>query len=64
MFLAYHIGIENARCGLKRVYSRIDTEFGNLAAEYSSRIKMRECRCGSWVGKVIGRHIHGLHRCD
>ena len=47
---------------IERIDGRIYTQLGNLTAEHRSGIEEVECRGGSRVGQVVGRHINSLHR--
>ena len=64
MLLTYDIGLEYTRGGRKRVDSGINALLRYLTREDGSRIKMRERSRRRRVGKVVGRDIDRLNRCD
>merc|ERR1719460_87163 len=52
---------KHARGGVERVDSGVDTELGNLTGQHSGSVQV--CEGGGWsrVGKVVSRHVDGLH---
>ncbi len=64
MVLAHDVGVKDSRRGVKGIHSRIDTELRNLTREHRRGVQEVERRGRSRVGKVVGRHIDGLHRSD
>jgi hypothetical protein len=55
------VGIHDSRGGIERIDSRIDGQFGDSTRQHRRRVKMGECGRGSRIGKIVGRHIDGLH---
>ena len=64
MLFAHDQRVQNARSGFQRVDGRIDTEFGDLTAQYRGSIQMRKGRCRSRVRQVVCRHINCLDGSD
>ena len=64
MLLAYDQRIKDAGGGFQRVYGRIDTEFGDLTAQYRGGIQMCKGRCRSRVRQVVCWHINCLNGSD
>ena len=64
MCFSNDVGSKYPGCRIKRINSRIDTELGDLTAQNRGGIEVGKCCRGSGVGKVIGRYIYCLNRCD
>ena len=50
--------------GRQRIDGRIDALFGDLAFQIDEGVEVLEGVGRGRVGRVVGRHVHGLHRCD
>ena len=64
MFLPDNIRIEDTGRRFQRIYCRINTQLGNLPAQYGCRIQEIESRCRCGIRQVVGRHINSLYRSD
>src|ERR1700730_3293023 len=56
--------IENARIAGQRIHRGINTALDDLTAEVGRGVEVREGRCGSRIGVVVGGHVDGLHGRD
>ena len=61
VLFAHDVRRERGRARFERVDRRIDTERCELTRECHGRIEVREGRRWCGVGKVVGRHVDGLH---
>ena len=57
-------GVKHARDRVQRVHSRVDTELGNGARQHSGGVKVSEGGGRGRIGKIVSRHVDGLHGGD
>ena len=60
--LTDHTGVKHSTCGVEGIHGRVDTELGNLTGKHGGGIQVRESGGRGGIGKIIGRHVHSLHR--
>jgi len=60
VFLADDVGVEDSRCGVERVDSRVDAQLSNAARQHSSGVQVSESRRRGRICQVIGRHVDSL----
>ena len=48
----------------RRIHSRIDTQSGDVTAQFCGAVEVGERGERGWVGVVVGRYVHGLQRSD
>src|SRR5262249_49090896 len=64
VLLAHDFGRQGAGRRGQWINRRIDPQFGNRPIENQGGVEMRKGGGGGGVGKIIGRHVHGLKRRD
>ena len=62
--LADVLRIENAAGRGQRIDRRVNALFRDRALEVQERVELAEGRGRGRVGRVVGRHVNGLHRRD
>ena len=62
--LADVLRIENPARRGQRIDRRINAFFGNRTLQIQERVELAERRGRGRVGRIVGRHVHGLHRRD
>merc|ERR1719219_1940409 len=56
-----NVRVHDTRSGIKGIYSRIDTQFGNGSGQHSSGVQVSECGGRSRISQVISRYINSLY---
>ena len=56
--------IENAAGRGQRIDGRINAFFGNRAFQIKERVELAERGGRGGIGRIVGRHVHGLHAGD
>ena len=64
MPLADVLRIENAAVRRQRIDRRVNALFRNRAFQVEERVELAERGGRGGVGRIVGRHVHGLHRGD
>merc|ERR1719273_2914285 len=63
MFLANNVRVHDTRSGIKGIYSRIDTQFGNGSGQHSGGVQVSECGGRSRISQVIIRFMGSMYSC-
>ena len=62
--LADVLRIENAAGRGQRIDRRVNALFGDRPLQIEERVELAERGGRGGVGRIVGRHVHGLHRRD
>merc|ERR1712203_1092600 len=56
-----NIRVHDTRSGIKRIYSGIDTQFGNGSGQHSGGVQVSECGGRGGISQVISGYINSLY---
>merc|ERR1719223_1009116 len=62
VLITNHTGVKHSGGGVKRIHSGVDTKLGNSTTQHSGGIQVSKSGGGGRIGKIIGGHVHSLHR--
>ena len=60
VFFSNHIGVQDTRVGIQRIYSWVDTQLSNAAGQHSGGVKMGKCGGRGRISQIVSRYENGL----